>query len=110
MSVHIMALLQYAHLKIIEKITVHVQYIICKRLITILKQRTALTYNAKQMSQMLFLKQNIFNLQKNKGDLNLVLFLKNRQTLQLFWTLGLLAHTILRKVNSFWLLTHCPIL
>lgn len=38
MSVHIMALLQYAHLKIIEKITVRVQDIICKRLITILKQ------------------------------------------------------------------------
>lgn len=62
MSVHIMALLQYAHLKIIEKITVHVQYIICKRLITILKQWMELTHNAKQMPQMLFLKQNIFNL------------------------------------------------
>lgn len=62
MSVHIMALLQHAHLKIIEKITVHVQYIICKRLITILKQWMELTHNAKQMPQMLFLKQNIFNL------------------------------------------------
>lgn len=54
MSVHIMALLQYAHLKIIEKITVHVQYIICKRLITILKQWMELTHNAKQTLQMLF--------------------------------------------------------
>lgn len=62
MSVHIMALLQYAHLKIIEKITVRVQDIICKRLITILKQWMELTHNAKQMPQMFFLKQNIFNL------------------------------------------------
>lgn len=62
MSVHIMVLLQYAHLRIIEKITVHVQYIICKRLISILKQWMELTHNGKQMSQMLFLKQNTFNL------------------------------------------------
>lgn len=53
-------LLPNTHIKITEKITL--QYIICKRLITIWKQWVELAPNAEQMLKTLVLKEIIFNL------------------------------------------------
>lgn len=60
MSIHITVLLQNTHIKITEKITL--QYIICKRLITIWKQWMESAPNAEQILKTLVLKENTFNL------------------------------------------------